>query len=207
MADMTARRIRDLIMKRVGQLIRWAVVKTAGTDAGNYPTQELSYNGRPARNSAVWYPYGFHAVAEAGSMALLLYAGGQPDARVHLSGSPRERPRINAGEVVVYCPVTGAKVHFRKNGDIDITSPADVNVNALNVNATATTKATVTAPDIDLTGDVNITGALTVSGILNANGVLNANNDLNDQNGIEMSIHRHTETNGGSTFDTGLPKV
>lgn len=135
------------------------------SDNGNAPLQQVEYLGK-AVDAIVVMPYGSHANIPEDFMAVLLQLSTQEQNRVVLPLSLVERPHpIESGEVVYYHPITGSKIHFKNNGDIDITTEANVNVNCDNANVTCLTKATVTAPNIDLTGDVNITGTLDVSGI------------------------------------------
>ncbi len=98
-------------------------------------------------------------------------------------------------------------ITLKASGDLDIHADNDINATCDNINVTATTKATVTAPDIDLTGDVNITGALDVSGISTfaANIVAQANVAVTGaltQDGKDVGKnHNHTQGNdsGGNT--------
>jgi hypothetical protein len=53
---------------------------------------------------------------------------------------------IENGEVVVYHPLTGSKVHFKANGDIDVDAgTANINITAAEVNVTTTGDVNVTA--------------------------------------------------------------
>ena len=64
-----------------------------------------------------------------------------------------------------------SKIEMSEGGDIDIDAPAsDVNVSSNNITATATVKADITAPNINLVGAVTITGAVQVNGAINATG-------------------------------------
>jgi phage baseplate assembly protein gpV len=123
-------------------------------------------------------PYGSHANVPEDFMAVLFQLSAQEQNRVVLPISIFERPHpIGSGEVVYYHPVTGSQIHFKNNGDIDVTTKANVNVSCDNANVTCLTKATVTAPNIDLIGNVSITGTLDVGGVSNfaANVIAQAN--------------------------------
>jgi hypothetical protein len=78
-------------------------------------------------DSVAWYPYGFHAVAELDSLGVMLNQQG--DTHLHLVGSPRQRITVGDGEVIVYHPDTGSKVHFKSNGDINVESPGTLSLN------------------------------------------------------------------------------
>ena len=106
-----------------------------------------------------------------------------------------DRPDTTRGEPVFFHPVTGAKVHFKNNGDIDIITSADVNVSCENANITCTTKAIVTAPDIELTGNVKITGNFDVIGNSTFAGtILNNGKDIGDTHG-----HAQANDSGGNS--------
>lgn len=100
--------------------------------------------------------------------------------------------------------------------DIRIDSSGDIVGTCENIDITANTKATVTAPNIDLTGDVLITGKLDVTGILTAptgnittvNAITLAASSSLTVSGKEMGEHIHPQANdsGGDTqVNTGVP--
>ena len=143
--------------KVIKSLLRWAKVSRDGDDAGNYPVQQVTYLGKVG-DALVWLPYGYHAVVPADTLAFLASMQGNPEARVAMPGSPTLRPRIAAGEVVVYHPPTGSKIHFRANGDVEVTGVRDVSV-------TAAGDATVSAGgdvDVNAVGEAKVesTGGL-----------------------------------------------
>jgi hypothetical protein len=108
------------------RLIRWCFVSREDPDEGDFPVQQVSYMGK-VTDSVAWYPYGFHAVAELDALGVMLNQQG--DTHLHLVGSPRERITVGDGEVIVYHPDTGSKVHFKSNGDIDVESPGTLSLN------------------------------------------------------------------------------
>ncbi len=184
--------LRLRMARVIARVVRWAVVEAPGNDTDPYPTQRMGFLGKIG-TSQTWFPYGFSAHAPAGALALMFAVGGDSDAHVHLPGSPQSRPELKQGEVVMYHPASGAKVHFQEDGSIEVTSAIDVTINggaAVNVNAI----------NIGLTGDVTITGNAVVSGTMDVNDTLNANADLNDQNGIEMSAHIHNVPGWGDSI-------
>lgn len=199
----------------VAAVIRWAVVEDDGADRGPIPWQQIRILDQSGR-SVEWYPFGFFAVAPAGSMALSMQVSNQPDALVHLPGSPRERPRGKTGECGIYHPESGAVIRFLEGGAIDIQTPGDVSVDALgsivavaggdltatiggSATVTAAVAATMTAPTIVANGDVTINGDLSVTGDTTlASVVTSAGKDISDS-------HRHPTTDGGSPGNTGVP--
>lgn len=179
----------------VARVIRWAVVDVSGGDAGVFPWQAVSFLGRTVRSAAV-YPYGYSALAPAGSPALLLAVGGQVDALAHIPGSPGERFVVAEGEVVVYHPATQSRVHFKADGSVDVFAAKDLTasavgdatvaavgnasilangsalVNAPAVTVSASASVSLVAPAINLTGTVTITGDAEVTGNLEATGIV-----------------------------------
>lgn len=143
-----------------------------GSDAGQFPIQQVEYLEK-AGDAFVVFPYGMHGNIPPDFLGLLFAAQEQNRFVIPLSAKERIHP-VASGEVVFFHPVTGAKIHFKNNGDIDISTAADINATCANINVTATTKATVTAPSIDLTGNVSITGDLSVSGATGLTGAVTA---------------------------------
>lgn len=138
-------------VRMIRNLLRWCRISRDGDDAGIFPIQQVAYLGKVG-NAVTWFPYGFHANVPADELAVLFSMGGNPEARAVLPGSPRERPKVVAGEVVVYHPTTGTEIHFRANGDLEIASTGDVTVTATNAKVTATATATVDGATVDLGG-------------------------------------------------------
>ena len=172
--------MRRVLQRAVGSFLRWAVVEDDGADRGPVPWQQIRSLGQAGR-SVAWYPYGFHAVAPAGSLGPRGSISGQADAQIHFPGSPKERPRLKPGEVAVYHPTTGSFAIFRADGSIEISTAADLTaavagdvsvdaggtitiLAAGSVAVTAAVAATVTAPTITLAGNAGITGHLDQDG-------------------------------------------
>lgn len=135
-------------VRMIRNLLRWCRISRDGDDAGDFPIQQVDYQGKVG-DAVVWFPYGLHANIPTGELAVMLGIGGNAEGRVVMPGSPNQRPKVAAGEVVIYHPPSGSKVHFRANGDIEITS---------------TSKVKIDAPSAELTGDVTVAGDLTVTG-------------------------------------------
>jgi hypothetical protein len=82
-----------------------------------------------------------------------------------------DRIRLRDGEVVVFHPKTGAKVHFKEDGSIAIESPSDVKVIAGgDLTATVSGSASIAATSITLDGNAEVTGDATLGGDLNHDG-------------------------------------
>ena len=149
------------------RLIRWASVKRAGDDAGQFPMQQVEYLGKVA-DCIMVFPYGMHANVDGNSLAVMLAMNGNVDNRAAIPSSMNQRTQLAAGEVTFYSPVTRSAVTFKANGDVVVNAKG-------NLIATATGSASITAPTIRLTGAVTIVGGLVadsvaVSGTLSQGG-------------------------------------
>jgi phage gp45-like len=123
--------------QKVKQLLRWCEVNEDNNESRianppNIPEQEVQYSGKIG-NSVAWFPYGFHANLPKDTRGVMLNLGSEPSNRVVLGGSPDQRILIETGEVVIYHPNSGSKIHFRANGDIDIATDTNINVSANDV--------------------------------------------------------------------------
>lgn len=153
-------------------LIKLCRFSKTGSDNRRAPEQQVEYLGKVV-DAIVAMPYGSHANVPEDFMAVLLQLSTQEQNRILLPLSLTERPHpIASGEVVYYHPITGDKIHFKNNGDIDITTKADVNINCANANVNATTKVNVTAPNVEITGNVKITGKVNIIGATSITGGL-----------------------------------
>ena len=172
-------------------LSNWlAKITKKGDESKSFPIQQFEMNGRVG-DAYVVSPYGVHANLPEGQPALNM----SPDGTILMGIDPVGRIKVEAGEVVFYHPITKSKIHFKNNKDIDIETETDINATCDNINVTATTKATVTAPDIALIGNVAITGDLSVSGSTALSStVTSGGKDISD-------THGHTQANdsGGNT--------
>lgn len=130
-------------MNAIRNLWRWARVTIVGSDDKEFPFQQVSYLGK-AGNAVMWFPYGFHANIPVDTLGLIVGVGGNSEARVMLPGSPKERIKpLAAGEIVVYHPSTGTKIHFKADGNININTIKTLNV-------IAATKVILNAPDVEI---------------------------------------------------------
>jgi phage gp45-like len=143
---------KDLVARAIKNVIRWALTSRDGDDAGDFPAVQVGYLGKVG-DAVAWYPYGLHANVPAGELAVILSMQGNPEARVALPGSPKSRPHpIAAGEVVLYHPATGSRIHLKANGDVVIDAVGDLL-------ATVAGDASVVVAgniDVDAVGNVSV---------------------------------------------------
>ena len=198
-------------------------------DEGNIPRQQLTYNGSPATVEMI-NPYGVHSSLPLDKQVLctVFAVGANEDNRVAMGYTPTLRPKpLEEGEVVFYHPLTGSKVYFKSNGEIEIhasnenaasgtvrifsdndvrifvgkegaSTAGDFLVGATgDVDITSEGTVTVTCDDIVLDGNVSVTGNLEVIGTSTAAD--------HDSDGISGKNHTHggVQTGAGST---GVPQ-
>ncbi len=133
------------MINSIKNLLRWGIITKAGTDTGQFATQQVSYLGKTA-NSVMLYPYGIHANASVDSLALMFAVEGNPENKCAIPWTPKIRPELKEGEVAFYHPHTGGSIIWRENGDLEITTEASVVINT---------------PTLTLTGDLVVNGTMT----------------------------------------------
>ena len=115
------------------------------------PDQQASILGRLG-DYIVIYPYGMYCNLPDD---VWLKSIGK-DAVLPVTSS---RPTTERGEIVLFHPVTGAKIYLKKNGDIDAVSPGDINATCKNANITASVLANINGVEIDPSGNIVSPGA------------------------------------------------
>ncbi len=193
------------LSEKIKNLLRWCkVTRDGGSDSDQFPVQQVGYLEKVG-DALMWFPFGYHANIPAETLALMLSMQGNSEARVALPGSPVGRPAVAAGEVVVYHPATLSRIHFKANGDIEVTTK---------------TKIKVTAPLAELIGDMTVSGDVTVAGDVNVTTDLNVTGDADvtgsttlgatvTSNGKDISdTHIHIGSPSaptGAVSNTGIP--
>lgn len=202
--------ISTRIARVVARVVRWSVIESTRLDEDPYPHQRVSYLGKEGE-AQTWYPYGYNALAPRGSLALMWALAGDSNAYVAMPGSPQQRVKVLEGEVVMYHPLTGSKVHFKQDGSIDIESALAINVNGgADVN--------VTADNILITGETKVEGFTTMNNVhVLGTLVVEGNSDFQaaltvDPAGtpsgtnIDLREHTHEYHDDGPTFLTTGPE-
>lgn len=217
-----------MIINRIKQMIKQAVVSTLLSDDSPYPRSFANYSGKDTYYTRL-SPYGLDTHPPRGAHVLLFSAQAQEANKFGIASDPINRFKpLAENEVVLYNTATQDYVYLKANGDIEIDSKADVTVNAVgDVNVTAggditaeagaaltakgATTATIEAPTITLTGNVTINGTLsqTGGGLASMSGNLNVTGTIVAPEatigGIDVDDHVHGGvTTGGAT--TGGPQ-
>lgn len=197
--------------------IKKAVIAKSGKDDTERPVQQIESLGKTT-DAEIIFPYGVHANLPEGSLLVVLPVLDQSSNLVAFGGLPNERIQVESGEVVFFHPLTKSRVHFKKDGNIEINSlekdllvtcknaiikssgnvditvsgNSNVTING-DANLTVSGNLTVEAPTTDWNGNINLTGDLTASGTVEGTTeVVGA--------GISLSTHTHI---GSPTAPTG----
>jgi phage gp45-like len=152
----------------------WGII--TGADAGKAVPYQQGESLDRIGDMTIVTPYGFYSHAPNGQLFKVVDGDGKAVIAVNV-----ERPDgVEQGEVTMHHPASGAVIILKNNGDINVTTEADVNVSCNNANVTAQASsnltcvsATVTAstsmlidtPLATFTTNVLINGTLTAVGL------------------------------------------
>lgn len=180
------------ILNRISSSIKRAFISLAGNDESQFQTTQINYLGKTA-DMEVIYPYGLCGNPPPGSLVLLFNVQGQEENRAGIANLPNQRfNNLKAGEVALGNYLTTSVIKFLENGDIQVFCKNNNNITITqDANITIGGSATITCPEINITGNVNINGNLAVSGDTVSSG-------------ISLTGHVHTGVMPGSS-NTGGP--
>jgi len=145
-----------MLFNKIKNLIKRAAVSNNTTDDKIRHIVQVNYIGRTADIEGV-YPYGMSANAPVGSAMLMFNVGGSEENRAGIAYNPQDRfKNLKPGEAQFGNQIKQTFIKFLDNGNIDIFTDADVNINADNVN--------ITAALTTINGDLVVTGQTDLSG-------------------------------------------
>ncbi len=175
-----------------GHWLKCKVTKSS-VEGAFFPKQQISYLGKVTDGFPV-FPYGMHANLPQNNLGFIVDEGG----RLFMGTSAVGRLKPMAqNEVIFFHEKSGAFIHFRNSGDIDI----DTTQSSGNVNITAN-GVIVDAPLATFTGNVQIDGDLTVDGSTILSSTVTSNGkDISDTHEHEGSPTAPT----GGVSNTGTP--
>ncbi len=187
-------------MSMLRNLIRWVTVTKAGEDVTDkFHVQQISYLGKVS-DTTMLFPYGIHGNVPAGALGVAWSIQGNPDNRVTMAWTPKNRPKLEAGEVAFYHPPTEAFMIWRVNGDLDIETGngggGNVNIMCSEANVMASTSITFDTPAATFTGDLTVDGDTALSPVVTSGG-----KDISD---THLHIGSPTAPTG-SVSNTGAP--
>jgi len=130
------------------------------------PDQQASILGRLGDYTII-YPYGMYCDLPNNVWLNILGKG----KAIPMTSS---RPASARGEIVLFHPGTGDKIHLKNDGSIDIVAGSTVNI---------------TAPTVNINGNANIVGNVDITGTVTNNG-----KDIGDTHG-----HAQANDSGGNS--------
>ncbi|KKM97681.1 hypothetical protein LCGC14_1165590 [marine sediment metagenome] len=92
----------------------------------DFPKHKIQYHGKPV-DAIGWYGYGVFGNPDD-CMARLERVGGN-EQRVVWPDDPTNRPAQAKNDSGIFNPTTGAKVHFKANGDLEVTTTGNLVMN------------------------------------------------------------------------------
>jgi phage gp45-like len=131
------------------KIVRWANITNSSADTQQFAAQQMEYLGKVS-DGAMVFPYGYHSNVPADVLALIVSVQGNPDNRAVIGVSPKDRPKLAAGETAFYHPQTGGFIIWRAGGNLELNAGSnDIDFTGANFN---------------FTGDTAFTGSVTANG-------------------------------------------
>lgn len=120
--------ILQQVYNKILNMVRKAYISLTNDDSADYSTIQVTYQGKQ-NNAQPIYPYGLNANAPEQTLIMLYRIGSEEN----LFGIPyacKERFRnLKKGEVTIGSPKTGSYIKFLENGDIEMYTTSNININ------------------------------------------------------------------------------
>ena len=158
------------LIDTIKKIIRLGRVTSSGADDESLPKQQYGYHGKLG-NAIPIYPYGFHAIADGESYALIMILNGNNNERVSIPTSMLKRPKGNPGEVFLYHPNSGTEIKLDNDGNVIVNSTGNVQVNSPDL-------VRITSPVVEIVGDLDVSGNVGIGGDTLVEGSVDVNTDL-----------------------------
>ena len=172
--------IKD-IKNKIVSLIKRAYITFVGNDDEQFQVTQINYLNKTT-NMEVINPYGLCSNPPRNSLVLLFNVQGQEENRAGIANLPQQRfKNLKEGEVALGNYLTKTVIKFSENGDLEIFSASNCNVNV-----TGTTN--LVSPQTNITGEIQVNGNINVTGDVVASGISLVNH-----------IHGGVEPGGGTT--------
>jgi hypothetical protein len=164
------------IYNKVLNSVRKAYISLSNDDSGDYPTAQVTYQGKQ-NNALQVSPYGLNSNPPEETLAILGRIGNEENLTIIPYACKERFKNLKKGEVTLGSPATGSYVKFLADGGIEILAKnnievtvtgdcnliiknnininvtGDCNLTANNVKATATNDLEMVAKKITLTAD------------------------------------------------------
>ncbi len=116
-------------MRKLFNLIKTSYLTKASKDDENFQTTQANYLGK-TKNIVLVIPYGLYSNPKAQSIGLQFSVNGEEEKQFTIPFNPYTRFKdLKGGEVAVGNPHVSTKIYFKENGDIEIESSGNVNIN------------------------------------------------------------------------------
>lgn len=130
------------------------------TSEGGKRAQIKSMTGEIIDDVLMLYPYGFtsnmQTEEEEGSMVLLLKVMGSKTNIFGIPYNPILQPSLEETEVALGNFKKGNKITFKANGDVEVITEQNVNINCAEINQTATGAVNIIGSTIDLADAIGL---------------------------------------------------
>lgn len=118
------------MISKMFNLIKRGIITLTTKDDSDFQICQVEYLGK-VKNIELVLPYGLYANPQEQSLVLMFNIGANEENISGIPYNPYNRfKNLEKGEVVVGNPNTGAKIHFKANGDIDIETDGAININS-----------------------------------------------------------------------------
>lgn len=144
------------LAKQIQNMIKRGFVSNTNSDAGQFPTIQVSFMGKVADVETLW-PYGYSAMPPINSLVTIFNNQGQEEYKMAICTDPQGRiTGMSVGEVAVSNNVMGNMIYFAKDGSIQITASAAANItiNAPGANVVMNAQNLIVNGQIKATGDI-----------------------------------------------------
>jgi phage baseplate assembly protein V len=176
-------------------------------DTGQAQTVTVkTHDGAIRADVEVIMPFGHSSVPTLDGAICLVFAIGADPA--NLRALPLANPSSrygaqNAGESTLYA-ADGTRVSARTGGKLELFGGNSIEAKTKALTLTATTSATITTPELTISGGVAITGTVSVTGAVTINGNVATSGTLTNNDVDVGSAHAHTDVQRGGE-ETGPP--
>lgn len=120
------------MLKKITNMIKRGVISLVIKDDGDFKLTQVTFLGN-TRKVEELSPYGIYTKAPIDTNILLFNVLGHEDNIIGIPYGTRNRIKnLEEGEICVANRLTGSKIYFKKNGDIEIDGQVDININSAN---------------------------------------------------------------------------
>ncbi len=112
---------------KLSNIVRYAFISNTSKDEDQFPVQQITTDGA-LNDAGVLFPYGIHANMVTDTLVVAASIEGDASNVVILGAHTPNRPKLAPGENCIYHPPTGAVVHFKADGSIEVTTKSDETV-------------------------------------------------------------------------------